>query len=65
VRIALDHEPLRLGPDGVAARLSPGDEELLLGREAVDGLRRVHLARLVESAPGDARTGEIADRLAP
>ena len=37
------------GADGVAAELAPGDEELLLGREAVDGrLRALALARLLE-----------------
>src|ERR1700730_16596509 len=34
--IALDHEALGFGTDFVAAELAPGDEELLLSREAVD-----------------------------
>jgi hypothetical protein len=36
VRIGLEHQALRLDASCVAAKLSPGDEELLLGREAVD-----------------------------
>ena len=53
------------GADRVAAELAPGDEELLLGREAVDRRRgRLALARLLEGAVGDLRPGEVADRLA-
>src|SRR5258708_5021173 len=33
MRIALHHQPLCFGPDFVAPELSPGDKELLLGRE--------------------------------
>src|SRR6187399_1937593 len=36
MRVALDHRALGLGADLVAAELAPGDEELLIGREAVD-----------------------------
>ena len=37
VRIALDHLALRFGASFIAAPLAPGQEELLVGREAVDG----------------------------
>src|SRR6185503_10597742 len=40
VGVGLHHQSLRLRPDLVAAELAPGDEELLVGREAVDGGRR-------------------------
>ena len=36
MRIALHHQALRFGADLVAAELAPGDEELLLGSEAID-----------------------------
>ena len=39
VRVALHHQPLGLRADRVAAELAPGDEELLLRREAVDRRR--------------------------
>src|SRR6187399_841840 len=48
----------------VAAELAPGDEELLIGREAVDVARRVLLPRLLQRAVGDVRAAEIADRFA-
>src|SRR5215469_12981303 len=41
VRIALDHGPLRLRTNLVAAPLSPGDKELLLRGEAVNSRLRV------------------------
>src|SRR5437899_8418935 len=64
VRIALHHQALRLGPRLVAAELSPGDEELLLGREPVADRLRVLAQRLLERGERDARAGEIADRFA-
>jgi len=36
VGVTLHHEPLRFRPDRVSAELSPRDEELLIGREAVN-----------------------------
>src|SRR5438067_7006239 len=64
VRIALEHQALRLGPRLVAAELSPGDEELLLGREPVADRLRMLAQRLLERGERDARAGEIADRFA-
>src|ERR1041385_8210972 len=47
VRIALDHQALGLGADRVGAELAPGDEELLIGGEAVErGGRRLALRLL-------------------
>ena len=40
MRIALHHEPLRFRSGLVSAELSPGDKELLIGREAVKDRRR-------------------------
>ena len=40
MRIALDHHALCLQPSRVAAELAPGDEELLVRREPIDGRSR-------------------------
>ena len=65
VRIALHHRPRELGPDCVAPELAPGDEELLVRREAVDvGERRLALLRDLERAVRDLRAREVADALA-
>src|SRR5712692_440510 len=40
VRVALDHRSRELRPDGVAAKLPPRDEELLVRSEAVDRRER-------------------------
>src|SRR5215813_2034924 len=64
VRVTLDHETLGLRADLVAAELAPGDEELLIGSEAVDRRRRVLLARLLEGEIGHLHPGQIGDALA-
>src|SRR5512134_1084449 len=65
MRIALDHQALRLGPDRIAAELAPADEELLLRREAVDDrLRSLALAGLQVAVERDLGPGQVADRLA-
>src|SRR3954454_1698973 len=62
--IALHHQALRLGTDFVAAKLAPGDEELLRRRQAVDDRGGARLLRLLKCEPGDLRPGEVADRFA-
>src|SRR4051812_37044419 len=64
MRIALDHEALLLRTDRVATELTPRDEELLLGREAVDRARRRLLLRLAECAEGEVGAAEVADAFA-
>src|SRR5204863_3766754 len=65
VRVALHHEALGLLADLVAAPLAPRDEELLLGREAVDGrLGTLALARDLVRLERELGAGEVADRLA-
>ncbi len=64
VGIRLHDLPLQLDALGGAAVLSPGDEELLLGAEAVDHRDRVALHRPLERPVRHAHAGEIADRLA-
>src|SRR5688572_22981121 len=65
VRVALDHGALRFGADLVATPLAPRDEELLLGREAVDGrLGALPFAGFLVGEERDLRAGEVADRFA-
>src|SRR5450432_2512925 len=65
VRIALDHGALGFGADLVAAPLTPGDEELLLGCKAVNGrFRRLALARFLVSQVSEFCAAEIANRFA-
>src|SRR6266853_5892347 len=61
MRIALHHLALQLGSDLIAAPLSPGDEELLLGRETLDGRTRVLPLRLVERQIRDLGARQVGD----
>ena len=49
VRVFLDHEALLFRAGFIAPPLPPGDKELLIGREAIEGRCRVLLLRLLES----------------
>src|SRR5450755_2443747 len=63
--IALNHRSRELRADGIAAKLTPGDEELLVRREPFDGgKRRVALLRDLKGAIGDLRTRQISDAFA-
>src|SRR5450755_2272111 len=65
MRIALYHQTLGFGANLVAAELSPGDEELLLGREAVDvGRSRLAFERFLIGEIGDLRSAQVADTFA-
>src|SRR5436190_16657676 len=64
MRVALHHQAHRFRPDRVAAELTPADEELLIGREAVDRLRGMLLLCFLKCEVRDLGAGEIADRLA-
>src|SRR5580698_3391852 len=59
MRIALHHKTLSLNANFIAPKLSPGDEELLFGREAVDvGGARFTFERFLvgkECDPGSAQ----------
>src|SRR6266700_663573 len=63
MRVALYHQLLSLEARGIAAELTPGDEELLIGREAVDLFGRLALCGLLERAIGNLQAGQVADRL--
>src|SRR5690348_5740619 len=63
MRIALHHLALRLGTHLVAAELSPGDEELLIRRVAVNGRLRLLLLRLLECEICDLYAPQVANRL--
>src|SRR5262249_44833626 len=64
VRVALDHRAHSLRPDGVAAELTPRDEELLVRREAVRvRQRRLAPAGDLKGAVRDLGSSEVADRL--
>src|ERR1700730_4605355 len=63
--IALHHQALRVGTDLVAAELSPGDEELLLGSEAVDVSRaRFAFERFLIGEVGNFGAAQISDAFA-
>jgi hypothetical protein len=49
MRVALHHQLLGLGAYFVAPELAPGDEELLIGRKAVNDRRRIFLAGFLKS----------------
>src|SRR5262249_21751839 len=66
MRIAFGELALRLGSQGLGSRLSPGDEEALLGGHAVAGRNGVRLSR---QGPGERpvrepHAAEIADGFA-
>src|ERR1017187_10850530 len=62
MRVALHHEPLGFRPGLVSAELSPGDKELLIGRETVNDSRcRLALLCLLEREGGHLASGPIAD----
>src|SRR5262249_10304953 len=63
VRIALNHYALRFRTRFVAAPLSPGDKELLVGRESVNGGCRMLLLRLLEGQIGNLGPCKIANAL--
>src|SRR5205823_6042763 len=64
VRVGFDHQALLLGTDGVAAELSPGDEELLFGSEAVNvGGAGLALQRFQVCQVSDLGAAEVADTL--
>src|SRR5438874_172504 len=65
MRIALHHQPLRLGTYLIAAELSPRDEELLFRRKSIDGrLRRFAFARELIRKERDLRSRQVADTFA-
>ena len=65
MRVALHHKPLRFGPGFIAAKLSPGNKELLIGREAIDrGRRRLALLRLLECQISNLHACQVADGFA-
>jgi hypothetical protein len=61
MRVSLHHRPLELGPDRVAAELTPRDEELLVRREAPDVGQR----RLAFSRDGRSPSTATAERNSP
>ena len=63
MRIALDHFALRLHPRFISAELSPGDEELLIGSEAINGRLRLRLLIFLKREVGNLCAPEVADRL--
>ncbi len=65
MRVALHHQPLRFGPGFIAAELSPGNKELLIGREAIDrGRRRLAVLRLLECQISNLHACQVADGFA-
>ena len=64
MRIRTDALPLRFETHRRAGVLSPGDEELLFGREAVGVRHRMSDHRLLKRTIGNAHASEISDRLA-
>src|SRR5215831_919468 len=65
MRVALSHRAGEFWTDRIAAKLSPRDEELLLGCEAVGvGDRFLPPLRDLKRAVGDLDAGEVADTLA-
>src|SRR5215467_12698063 len=65
MRIRLHHQSLLFRTGFVAAKLSPGNEELLFGRELVDvRWTRLALHRFLKSEIGNLRAAEIPDAFA-
>ena len=64
MRVALYHQALSLGARCVAAKLSPGDEELLSRRNSIQSRRRMLFLRLLKSYVSDFRPRQITDALA-
>src|SRR5579862_9957108 len=65
MRIALHHQALRFGTDFVATELTPCDEELLLGSEAVNVRgARLALQRFLICEVGHLGSPQVSDALA-
>src|SRR5579871_6611015 len=64
MRISLHHQPLSLRTNFISAKLSPGDEELLLRGKSVDvGWPRLSLQRFLICKECNLRTAQIPDAL--
>src|ERR1700733_3351732 len=64
MRVSLHHQTLRLRPNLVAAKLSPCNEELLLGGKAIHICRtRLPLERLLICEECDLRSAQITNAL--
>src|SRR5690242_19969910 len=61
--IALNHKPLRLRADLIAAPLTPGDKELLVRGETITGGSRMLLLCLLEGKECDLRPGQVTNAL--
>src|SRR5215469_5478876 len=65
MRVALHHEPLSFRTDSVATKLSPGNKELLVGREAVNcSSRRPALLRFLKRQIGNLGSRQITNTFA-